>query len=204
MPPIKDENMIAEPEEDIPFSPDLANCLVLTTERLILRAPEAADAAQLAGLANNIKVAAMMTGMPHPYTKGDAETFIRRVAEPGRTGCTYVLTLAQSGAVLGCAGLSFDRDNRLQLGFWLGEPHWGRGFATEAAHALADFAFEGLNVARLHTRCRVSNSASRRVIEKCGFQFTGIGLLSSIAVGQFSAEHFTLERRVWASLKGWR
>jgi hypothetical protein len=44
----------------------------------------------------------------------------------------------------------------------------------------------------------------RRVIEKCGFQFTGIGLLSSIAVGQFSAEHFTLERRVWASLKGWR
>lgn len=196
--------MIAEPAEDIPFSPDRASCPVLSTERLILRAPETADAADLTRLANNIKVAAMMTGMPHPYTRADAETFICRVAEPGKTGCTYAVTSKQSNSVLGCAGLTFDKDNRLQLGFWLGEPHWGSGFATEAAHALADLAFDVFNVARLHTRCRLSNSASRRVIEKCGFQFTGIGMLSSIAAGQFSAEHFTLERRVWASLKGWR
>jgi RimJ/RimL family protein N-acetyltransferase len=196
--------MIAESEEDIPFSPDLSNCPVLKTERLILRAPETADAADLTRLADNIKVAAMMTGMPHPYTCADAETFIRRVAEPDRTGCTYAVTSRHANSILGCAGLTFDRDNRLQLGFWLGEPHWGKGYATEAAHALVDLAFDNLNVARLHTRCRVSNNASRRVIEKCGFQFTGIGMLSSIAVGQFSAEHFTLERRVWASLKGWR
>ena len=196
--------MIAESEEDIHQRPDRAPCPVLTTERLILRAPQLADAAQLSKLANNIKVASMMTGMPHPYTKGEAETFIRRTAEPDKTGCTYILTLAKTGAVLGCAGLSFDRDNKLLLGFWLGEPHWGQGYATEAAHALVDLAFEGFKAERLHTRCRVTNSASRRVIEKCGFQFTGIGMLSSIAVGQFSAEHFTLERRVWASLKGWR
>jgi RimJ/RimL family protein N-acetyltransferase len=196
--------MIAETEDDIPKIQGRIISPVLTTNRLILRAPELADAAQLSKLANNIKVAAMMTGMPHPYTKGEAETFIRRVAEPERAGCTYALTLALTGVVLGCAGLSLDRDNKLLLGFWLGEPHWGCGYATEAAHALVDFAFEGLKTERLHTRCRVSNSASRRVIEKCGFQFTGIGLLSSIAVGQFSAEHFTLERRVWTSLKGWR
>jgi RimJ/RimL family protein N-acetyltransferase len=196
--------MIAEPAEDIPFSPDRASCPVLSTERLILRAPQKSDTAQLAGLADNIKVAAMITGMPHPYTGADAETFIRRAAEPDRTGCTYAVTSKQTNSVLGCAGLTFDKDNRLQLGFWLGEPHWGCGFATEAAHALADLAFDSIKVARLHTRCRVSNSASRRVIEKCGFQFTGIGMLSSIAAGQFSAEHFTLERRVWASLKGWR
>jgi RimJ/RimL family protein N-acetyltransferase len=196
--------MIAESEEDIHQPLDRAPCPVLTTGRLILRRPEMADAPHLSKLANNIKVAAMMTGMPHPYTKGDAETFIRRVAEPDRSGCTYALTLAQTGAVLGCAGLSIDRGNKLLLGFWLGEPFWGCGYATEAAHALVDLAFETFKAERLHTRCRVSNNASRRVIEKCGFQFTGIGLLSSIAVGQFSAEHFTLGRRVWASLKGWR
>ena len=196
--------MIAEKEAiDYPGR-GRAHCPVLTTERLIMGAPKMEDAAQLAALADNIKVAAMMTGMPYPYSKGDAETFIRRMAEPERAGCTYVLTLSQTGAVLGCAGLSFDRDKKLQLGFWLGEPHWGRGYATEAAHALVDLAFNTLELERLHTRCRVSNSPSRRVIEKCGFQFTGIGLLSSIAAGQFSAEHFTLERRVWASLKGWR
>ncbi len=196
--------MIAETDDGIIQSQDRAVCPVLTTERLILRAPQMADAAQLSKFANNIKVASMMTGMPHPYTSGDAETFIRRVAEPDRTGCTYAVSSNQTNSVLGCAGLTFDKDNRLQLGFWLGEPHWGKGYATEAAHALVDLAFEAFNVARLHTRCRVSNNASRRVIEKCGFQFTGIGLLNSIAVGQFSAEHFTLERRVWTSLKGWR
>jgi RimJ/RimL family protein N-acetyltransferase len=199
-----EDKMIAEPEEDIPLSPDRPSFPVLATERLTLRGPVAADAADLTRLADNIKVAAMMTGMPHPYTRGDAETFISRVAEPGRTGCTYAVTSKQTNSVLGCAGLTFDKDNRLQLGFWLGEPHWGQGYATEAAHALVDHAFDGCGVARLHTRCRLSNSASRRVIEKCGFQFTGIGLLSSIAAGQFSAEHFTLERRVWAGLKGWR
>ena len=196
--------MIAESVEDFPQSQGRTMCPVLTTERLILRAPEMSDAAQLSKLADNIKVAAMMTGMPHPYTKGDAETFICRMAQSDRTGCTHVLTLAQTGIVLGCAGLSLDREEKLQLGFWLGEPHWGRGYATEAAHALADLAFNNLKAERLHTRCRVSNSASRRVIEKCGFQFTGIGMLSSIAAGQFSAEHFTLERRVWAGLKRWR
>jgi RimJ/RimL family protein N-acetyltransferase len=196
--------MIAEPIEDIPQSQSRITCPVLTTNRLILRVPEMPDAAELARLASNIKVAAMMTGMPHPYTGADAETFIRRVAEPDRTGCTYAITSRQTNAVLGCAGLTFDKDNRLQLGFWLGEPHWGQGYATEAAHALVDLAFESFAIVRLHTRCRLSNSASRRVIEKCGFQFTGIGLLNSIAEGQFSAEHFTLERRVWAGLKGWR
>ncbi len=196
--------MIAETNDDIPQSQGRASCPVLTTERLLLRAPKMADAVQLSKLADNIKVAAMMTGMPHPYTMDDAETFIIRVAEPDRTGCTYVLTQEQTGAVLGCAGLSTDRDNRLLLSFWLGEPHWGHGYATEAAHALVDLAFEAFKAERLHTRCRVSNQASRRVIEKCGFQFTGIGMLSSIAEGQFSAEHFTLGRRVWAGLKGWR
>ena len=196
--------MIAESESDDSPERDRASCPVLTTERLILRTPQMADAAQLSKLANNIKVAAMMTGMPHPYTMDDAETFICRAAEPDRTGCTYALTSKETKSVLGCAGLSIDRGGSLLLGFWLGEPHWARGYATEAAHALVDLAFEGFKAERLHTRCRVSNSASRRVIEKCGFQFTGIGMLSSIAAGQFSAEHFTLERRVWASLKGWR
>ena len=196
--------MIAETQDDTHQSQGRIICLVLNTERLILREPQRSDAPYLASLANNIKVASMMTGMPHPYTQGDAETFICRTAEPDHTGCTYAVTDKQTGNFLGCAGLSVDRGGQLQLGFWLGEPHWGKGYATEATHALVDRAFQSFDIERLHTRCRVSNKPSRRVIEKCGFQFTGIGLLNSIAVGQFSAEHFTLERRVWASLKSWR
>jgi RimJ/RimL family protein N-acetyltransferase len=196
--------MIVESEDDDDSSADRTLCPVLNTERLILRMPDVSDAGDLVRLAGNIKVASMMTGMPHPYARGDAETFIRRIAEPNRAGCTHALEEKTTAAFLGCAGLSLDAEGRMQLGFWLGEPHWGKGYATEAAHALTDHAFEKLNLDRLFTRCRVSNSASRRVIEKCGFQFTGIGMLSSLAAGQFSAEHFILERRVWQSLKSWR
>ena len=133
--------MIAEREDDTHQSQGRTSCPVLTTERLVLRAPERPDAVHLANLANNIKVASMMTGMPHPYTKGDAETFICRVAEPDRTGCAYAVTAKHNSAFLGCAGLSLDHGGQLQLGFWLGEPHWGKGYATEAAHALVDLAF---------------------------------------------------------------
>jgi RimJ/RimL family protein N-acetyltransferase len=196
--------MIAESEDVDNSSMDRAHCPVLKTERLILRLPDVKDVSELVRLANNIKVAEMMTGMPHPYARQDAETFVRRVTEPNKPGCTYALEEKMTAAILGCAGLSLDLEGRMQLGFWLGEPHWGRGYATEAAHALIDHAFEILNLDRLYTRCRVSNTASRRVIQKCGFQFTGIGMLNSLAAGQFSAEHFTLERRVWASLKSWQ
>ena len=158
----------------------------------------------MALMANNVKVARMMTGMPHPYALGDAENFICRAKAPDRSGCTYAVTLKAVPHFIGCAGLSLDKDGRLQLGFWLGEPYWDKGYATEAAHALVDMAFQTIGAERVGTRCRVSNTGSRRVIEKCGFQFTGIGMLNSIAAGQFSAEHFTLERRVWASLKSWR
>jgi RimJ/RimL family protein N-acetyltransferase len=195
--------MIAESEDDDHSSADRAHCPVLKTERLILRMPQAKDLSDLVRLANNIKVASMMTGMPHPYARQDAEIFVRRAAEPNRPGCTYALEEKSTAALLGCAGLPLDMEGRMQLGFWLGEPHWGKGYATEAAHALIDHAFEKINLDRLFTRCRVSNAASRRVIQKCGFQFTGIGMLSSLAAGQFSAEHFTLERGVWRSLKSW-
>jgi RimJ/RimL family protein N-acetyltransferase len=195
--------MIAESQDDEHLRRGRAHCPVLATGRLTLRAPDMRDAGEIARLANNVKVASMMTAMPHPYTQDDAHQFIRRAAEPDRPGCIYALAERTTAAFLGCAGLSVDGEGRIQLGFWLGEPHWGKGYATEAAHALTDFAFESLKVDRLFTRCRISNTASRRVIEKCGFQFTGIGLLNSLAAGQFSAEHFTLEKRVWASLKSW-
>ena len=177
---------------------------VLATERLILRPPHPDDADAYAALANNLKIAAMMTGMPHPYSRTDADSFIARTAEPDGTGCTLAVTDKATGRLLGSCGLSFDKEKRLRIGYWLGEPFWGKGYATEAAHALVDFAFRNHSLTQLNAWCRLSNPASRRVIEKCGFQFIGTGMLSSIAVGQFSAEHFTLDRRVWASLKSWR
>lgn len=112
------------------------------------------------------------------------------------------MTLAESGAFIGCAGLH-GRPQGLELGYWIGRPYWGRGYATEAAHALVDLAFRASAIERLHVSCRVINSASRRVIHKCGFQYAGQGMLESLAAGRVPVERYVLDRRTWASLRSW-
>ena len=107
-----------------------------------------------------------------------------------------------SGAFIGCAGLN-PTEGGLELGYWIGEPYWGRGFATEAAHALVDLAFRATGVGQLNVSCRVSNPASRRVIHKCGFQYAGQGMIHSLAAGQVAVERYSLDRKTWVSLRSW-
>ncbi len=183
----------------------------LKTERLVLRPPVQADIAQLAALADNLRVAEMLARVPHPYTPDHARSFIEFAT--GTTGAIYALTLAEpgqrpgsgatSGQLVGVAGLE-PRDHGLELGYWIGEPYWNKGYATEAAHALVDHAFRSTTANALHAACRVINPASRRVIHKCGFQYAGQGMLNSLVAGKVPIERYRLDRRTWASLKAWR
>jgi len=145
-------------------------CPVLVTERLVLRAPHIEDTDALAGLANNARVATMVSRMPHPYTRKDAMDFIRRSRTGAIGKCVYAVTNADDGRFLGCCGIEPQDDpSTLELGYWIGEPHWGRGFATEAAHAVIDMAFRTRSIDCIDVRCRVTNAASRRVIHKKRF-----------------------------------
>src|SRR5690606_39788462 len=125
--------------------------------------------------------------MPHPYGEREARTFIQGTRDRAVSGCTYALSLAENGAFIGCAGLH-PRALGLELGYWIGEPYWGRGYATEAAHALVDLAFRATLIDRLHVSCRVINTSSRRVIHKCGFQYSGQGMLESVYAGRVRTE----------------
>jgi RimJ/RimL family protein N-acetyltransferase len=174
---------------------------VLATENLVLRAPCEADVAQLIELADNRHVAEMLARMPHPYGEAEARAFLA-MATARHSGVSYALTLKDSGAFVGCAGLNAT-DRGLELGYWIGEPYWKRGYATEAAHALVDLAFTRTAIQVLHASCRVINPASRRVIHKCGFQYAGQGMLNSIAAGQVPVERYRLDRRTWTSLRNW-
>jgi RimJ/RimL family protein N-acetyltransferase len=90
------------------------------------------------------------------------------------------------------------------LGYWLGAAYWGKGYATEAVRALIDYAFGALGHDALHAGARVSNPASRRVLQKCGFQWTGVGLYRIRAINSSApVDRFRLERGIWASLKRW-
>ena len=197
----EDWTMVAE-KEDVEDESLPIDCPVLVTERLVLRPPHVDDIPELAELANNRRLADMLGRMPHPYGEREARSFVEASADREASGCTYAVSLAANGAFIGCAGLHA-RSHGLELGYWIGEPYWGRGYATEAAHALVDLAFRATAIDRLHVSCRVINSASRRVIHKCGFQYFGQGMLESVAAGRVPTERYTLDRRTWVSLRSW-
>jgi RimJ/RimL family protein N-acetyltransferase len=193
--------MVAETEEGEDESL-VIDCPILVTERLLLRPPHEDDVAELAVLANNRSLASMLARMPHPYGEAEANAFIRSTRGERRAGCVYALTLAETGAFIGCAGLD-SRSHGLELGYWIGEPYWRRGYATEAAHALVDLAFRATAIDALNVSCRVINSASRRVIHKCGFQYAGQGMMDSLVAGKVPVERYRLDRRTWVSLRSW-
>lgn len=194
--------MVAE-KEDLDDESYTIDCPILLTERLVLRPPHEEDIEDLVRLADNRRIAEMLARVPHPYTERDARAFLAITSNAIGGGATYALTLADTGAFIGTAGL-VSRDHGIELGYWVGEPYWGNGYATEAAHALVDLAFRATLTNTVHVSCRVINPSSRRVIHKCGFQYAGQGMLDSIVSGKVPVERYRLDRKTWVSLRTWK
>jgi RimJ/RimL family protein N-acetyltransferase len=173
---------------------------VLETGRLLLRAPRPGDVKAIAALANNSRVAANTARIPHPYGPGDAEQFVATVNTRDGEACFVILL---DGTLIGTCGVEANADD-VELGYWLGVPYWGRGFATEAVRAVIDHAFGDLRHDTLQAGARVTNPASRRVLEKCAFQWTGVRLTRIRAIHSAApVDRFRLDRGLWLSLKAW-
>jgi RimJ/RimL family protein N-acetyltransferase len=172
----------------------------LKTERLVLRAPSMSDVSALVALAGNRRVAENTARIPHPYIAADAEGLLASI---NHKASETVFAIELDGALIGMSGLD-PRTDGAELGYWLGVPFWGCGYATEAVRAVIDYAFSELGHEVLHSGARVSNPASRRVLEKCGFQWTGVQLCRIRAINSAAPiDRFRLDRRLWASLKAW-
>ncbi len=105
---------------------------------------------------------------------------------------------------VGVVGVDWREPEAPELGYWLGVEHWGQGFATEAARAVIDFTFEEFEVEHLISGARVANPSSRNILEKCGFQWSGVELHRFEALGSSTpVDCFRLSRSVWSSLKNW-
>ena len=175
--------------------------LVLETERLTLRAPRLGDAKAIAQLANDRRIAENTTRIPHPYRLADAEAFIAQV---NRDGDELAFLITLDDEPIGACGLAQLDGPAPDLGYWIGAPYWGNGYATEAARAVIDHAFTALGHEAVQAGARVTNPASRRVLEKCGFQWTGVGLYRIRALASSAPiDRFRLDRGIWASLKSW-
>jgi len=189
--------------EHVPSETFREACIpVLETARLILRAPRLGDAKGIVALANDRHIAENTARIPHPYRLADAKDWISG-ANKNPDEEQYVITLA-NGTLIGACGLELREGPMPTIGYWLGQPHWRKGYATEAVRALIDHAFGDLEHESLLASARVTNPASRRVLEKCGFQWTGVGLCRIRAIHSSAlVDCFRLERGIWASLKSW-
>ena len=139
--------------------------------------------------------------------QGSDTAFLDSVNTPGGEIVFLITTrdaLLLDGPVIGACGIARFDGREPELGYWLGVPFWGQGYATEAARAVIDHAFADLGYEHLLAGARVSNPASRRVLEKCGFQWTGVGLTRIRALASSAPiDRFRLERGIWRSLKSW-
>jgi len=176
----------------------------LSTERLVLRAPCHDDAEALVRLAGHEAVAAMATGLPHPFRPEDAAALVRPAGDGEEAGRVHAVTRAADLAVLGCCTVQLSATSA-ELNFWLGKPYWNQGYMTEAAQAVIDLVFCGHEaVEQIDARCRAMNGAARRVLQKCGFQFRASSLSASLSLhGKVAVDWYGLDRKTWSSLRRW-
>ena len=190
--------------EEIPSETFCEACIpVLETKRLAMRAPTLADAKSVATLANDRRIAENSARIPFPYQLADAESFIAG-ANKGGGEFAFVITLHDETVVGVIALTRQELSQELELCLWFGVAYWGKGYATEALQAAIDYAFTELGHDALQAGTRVTNPASRRALEKCGFQWTGVGLYRIKAIKSSAPiDRFRLERGIWSAIKGW-
>jgi RimJ/RimL family protein N-acetyltransferase len=142
----------------------------IATPRLVLRAPIRGDVPEIVKLANNRTIFEVLARLPHPYTRADGIAFVELFAQrPDER--PYAITLGDK--FIGVVGLSYHSGEFPELGYWLGEPHWGKGLMSEAVKGLLAAAFDTGLYPRLIARALESNAASLNVLEKAGFKRTG-------------------------------
>jgi len=132
----------------------------------VLRAPLLSDAERISLLAGDFDVASMTGTIPHPYSEEMAAKWISS-ALAGEEG--VVFAIVRSGALIGCTGYRAFGEDHAELGYWIGKPYWGMGYATEAVRALILHAFEADGFDYLTVGHFSDNPASARIIAKFGF-----------------------------------
>ena len=155
----------------------MAQMPVLSTVRLVLRPFTPQDAAAVQQLAGDPAIAATTVAIPHPYEDGVAEAWIgthQQIFEEDH-GLVLAVTLKAVRQLIGAISLlSLDRPSRrAELGYWIGQPYWNQGYASEAARAMIAFGFEGMQLNRIYAQHMLRNPASGRVMNKVGMRYEG-------------------------------
>jgi RimJ/RimL family protein N-acetyltransferase/ubiquinone/menaquinone biosynthesis C-methylase UbiE len=143
----------------------------LTDGTVTLRNFRRTDKYRMAEMANNEKVAInLRDAFPHPYALADAQLFINTFIGQNPV---QVFAIEYQGKYVGNIGLHRQDDvysKSAELGYFIGEPYWNRGITTRAVKLICDYGFKELDVVRIYSGVFEFNTASQRVLEKCGFE----------------------------------
>ena len=147
----------------------------LFTHRLHLRPLALADEAAVQTLAADYEIAATTLSFPHPYPAGAGRAWIEKKLDAFEKGDELVLAIELQGELIGSIGFFLNRrDDAAELGYWIGKPYWGQGYASEAARAVIRFGFENLGLNRIQAQVMARNPASVKVLEKVGLRYEGL------------------------------
>jgi RimJ/RimL family protein N-acetyltransferase len=140
----------------------------MRSPRLTYRPIEARDASRIAALAGDWDIARMTARIPHPYSLIDADLWIASIGDD-----EFVRGVERDGELIGAVGYIARDDAQAEIGYWIGRPWWGNGYATEAARTLMSHCFDDVGFKRLTCGHFYDNPASARVIAKLGFRRVG-------------------------------
>lgn len=165
----------------------------LKTNRLILNAFTQADIPHVTAICSNKAIADTTAHIPHPYTEEIASEWIstHALSFNKKSSVTYAIRDKHTLDLIGCMSLAIDQvSDRGELGYWIREEAWSKGYCTEAAQVIIPFGFNKLQLNKLKAEHLTRNTASGKVLQKLGFKKEGIlkqhfkkwGIFEDIAV----------------------
>ncbi len=152
----------------------MAEPATLQTDRLVLRPFEPGDAPAVQRILGERAMSDSLINIPHPFSEEMAAGRIDRHIAMCRAGrmAEFAIVLPASGELIGSTGLNIHRwRRRAELFYWIARPHWGRGYATEAAATVVSYGFTELALKRIYAQHFVANPASGRVLCKIGLRY---------------------------------
>ena len=133
----------------------------------------------LVGLLNNDNVSKWLINVPYPYTEEKAREWVG-ICDEMEDGKDYGFAIELDGELIGGIGMNVDGrrdagldDHKAQIGYWLGEPYWGKGYMSDALQQVLKLAFEDLKLVRVYAHTHEGNTASEKLLLRHGFEHEG-------------------------------
>lgn len=169
-----------------------------TEPHTIIRPWKAEDLNALVSLADNLNIwSALRNSFPHPYTLADGEAWLQLMEQASPV---VNFAIEHDGVLAGGIGLILNGDvyiKSAEVGYWIGEPFWGQGIATEAVKQMVIYTFTYFDIVRLYAEVFEHNKASMRVLEKNGFYLEGVRRKAVFKQDKLMDDYIWVLLRTW-------